>query len=422
MLIIGAIIFTILLVIGAPIWLALGAGGAFWALVQMGLPIHNIPSQFLTATDSWILLAVPYFVLAGNLMTHLGPANKMLKVIIDLVGHLRGGLPAAAVISCALFGALSGSSIATVISVGALVIPQMTALGYSKQNSLGIVASAGTLGSMIPPSIIFILYAQMVEQNVSTLFIAGIVPGIFIAIVLVITAVIVSSKDKAVLKEKSSFAEIRTSFFHAIPSLLMPVIVLGGIYTGVVTPTESAAIAVAYVLLIAFLFNRKDFTKENLKKSLVGSMVTTSVIYIILAGAQLFSTALTYTQFPQTLTNFIANLPLDPWIVMLLILFLFYVLGTFLEPLPILLITMPILYPVVLNLGYDPIHFGVVTCALMMISQITPPVGGTLFALSGHFKESVVVVSRGAVPYLYALIIASLVLLYVPWLSTLFIK
>jgi C4-dicarboxylate transporter, DctM subunit len=422
MLVIGGIIFAILLVIGAPVWLALGVGGGFWALAQMGLPVETIPSQFFTATDSWIMLAVPYFLLAGNLMTYMGSATKMLKLITDLVGHLKGGLPAAAVISCAIFGSLSGSSIATVIAVGSLIIPQMTALGYSKQNSLGIVASAGTLGSMIPPSIIFILYANMVQTDVSTLFLSGIVPGIFIAVVLVITAIIVSSKEDAARKERSSFAQIKASFLQAIPPLLMPVIVLGSIYSGVVTPTESAVIAVVYVLIISFLFNRKEFTRENMKKSLVSSMITCSVIYIILGGAQLFSTALTFTQFPQTLTTFIVNLPLAPWLIMLLVLFLFYVLGTFLEPLPILLITMPIIYPIVLGLGYDPIHFGIVTCALMMISQITPPVGGSLFALSGYFKESIVVVSRGSVPYLYALIIASLVLLYVPWLSTLFVK
>ncbi|MEH7178207.1 TRAP transporter large permease [Neobacillus vireti] len=422
MLIAGAVIFAVLLVMGVPIWLSLGMGGAFWALVGMELPIESIPQQFFTSTDSWLLLAIPYYLLAGNLMTYLGSAHKMLKVITDLVGHLRGGLPAAAVISCAIFGALSGSSIATCIAVGSLVIPQMTQLGYSKQNSLGIVASAGTLGSMIPPSLIFILYASIVQEDVSLLFLSGIVPGIFIALVLVVTAVIVSFRESTVKKEKSSFKEIKVSFLQALPSLFMPVIVLGGIYSGIVTPTESAAIAVLYVLIISYLFNRKDFTKENLRKSLVNSMITTAVIYIILGGAQLFAAALTYTQFPQTLTKFIAGLSFAPWIIMLLILFLFFVLGTFLEPLPILFITMPILYPIVVNLGYDPIHFGIVTCALMMISQITPPVGGTLFAMSGYFKESVVVVSRGSIPYLYALIIATFVLLYIPWMSTLFIN
>lgn len=411
-----------MLFIGVPIWLALALGGAFWGIFLMGQPLVSMPTQFFISMDSWILLAIPFFLLSGNLMTYLGPAHKLLKVINDLVGHFRGGLPAAAVITCAIFGALSGSSIATVVAVGTLIIPQMTALGYSKESSMGVVASAGTLGSMIPPSIFFVLYASMVEENVGDLFIAGILPGILISVILVITAVIVSLKDHASLKEKSSFAEIRKSLFEAIPPLFMPVIILGGIYSGFFTPTESAAVSILYVLIISFLFNRKEFTRANLIKSLRSSMMTTAVIYIILGGAQLFSTALMYSQLPQNITRGLTEIALAPWIIMLLILLLFFILGTFLEPIPILFITMPILFPVVTGLGYNAIHFGVVTCALMMISQITPPVGGTLFALSSHFKVNVGVVVKGSMPYLYALIIAALVLLYVPWFSTFLIN
>ncbi|MFD4818047.1 TRAP transporter large permease [Peribacillus butanolivorans] len=422
MILLGFIVFLIALLIGVPIWLSLGIGGAFWGIFLMGQPLESIPNQFFISMDSWILLAIPYFLLAGNLMTYMGPAYKMLKVVNDLVGHLRGGLPAAAVITCAIFGALSGSSIATVVAVGTLMIPQMTALGYSKQNSMGIVASAGTLGSMIPPSIFFVLYASMVGEDVGDLFLAGILPGIFISIILVVTAVVIGSKDNAAVKDKSSFAEIRKSFIEAIPSLFMPVIVLGGIYSGIFTPTESAAVSVLYVLIISFLFNRKEFTRANLIKSIKSSMMTTAIIYIILGGAQLFSTALMYTQLPQNITRGLTEISFSPWIIMLLILLLFFILGTFLEPIPILFITMPILYPVVTGLGYNAIHFGVVTCALMMISQITPPVGGSLFALSSYFKENVGVVVKGSMPYMYALIIATLVLLYVPWFSTFLIE
>ena len=422
MILLGFIVFLILLLIGVPIWLALGIGGVFWGIFLTGLPLESIPTQFFISIDSWLLLAIPYFLLAGNLMTYMGPAYKMLKVVNDLVGHFRGGIPAATVITCAIFGALSGSSIATVVAVGTLMIPQMKALGYSMQNSMGIVASAGTLGSMIPPSIFFVLYASMVGADVGDLFIAGIIPGIFISIVLVITAVVVSLKENAAVKEKSSFSVIKKSFIEAIPSLLMPVIVLGGIYSGEFTPTESAAIAILYVLIISYLFNRKDFTRQNLLKSIKSSMMTTAVIYIILGGAQLFSTALMYTQLPQKITRGLTELSLSPWLIMLLILLLFFVLGTFLEPIPILFITMPILYPVVSSLGFNAIHFGVVTCSLMMISQITPPVGGSLFALSSYFKENVGTVVKGSMPYLYALIFAALVLLYVPWLSTVLVK
>ncbi len=416
--VLGLVIFVLLLVIGVPIWLALGMSGGFWMYVFIGLPLETISSQFLIATDKWILLAIPYFLLAGNLMTFMGPAKKLVKFINDLVGHLPGGLSSAAIIAAAIFGALSGSSTATVVAVGSMIIPQMIALGYSKENSMGVVASAGTLGQMIPPSIYMIIFASMTQLDVGKLFIAGIVPGIVIAFVLIIVAVIISFREKANRKERSAFVEVRTSFVHALPVLLMPIIVLGGIYSGIFTPTEAAAVAVFYVLIISLLFNRKDCTLSNFKKSLLGAMTTTSVIYIILGGATLFSTALTYAQIPQSITAFVTTLTLPNLLIMLLILLLFLVFGTVLDPIPILYITIPILYPTVLSMGYDPIHFGILTIACMMIAQITPPVGVSLFAISGHFKEKLSVVIKGTLPYLLGLIIATIILLFVPWLST----
>ena len=415
------IVFFILLLIGAPIWVALGAGGLIGA-IYLGSPLTTIPSYFFNASDSWILLAVPYFLLAGNLMTYMGPAKKMLGFVNNLVGHLPGGMPAAAVITAAIFGALSGSSTATVIAVGSMVIPQMIALGYSKENSMGVVAAAGTLGQMIPPSIFMILYASIVQIDVSQLFLAGIVPGIFIALILVVTSIIVCLRDDATRKKRSSFAEIKSSFLQALPSLIMPVIVLGGIYAGIFTPTEAAAVAVLYVLTISYFFNREDCTMENLKQSLKSSMITTAVIYIILGGATLFATSITFAQVPQNITEFITSLSVPNWTIMLLIVLILLIFGLFLDSVPILYITVPILYPTVVALGYDPIHFGIIIVACLMIGQVTPPVGVSLFAISGHFRESVVVVTKGIVPYLYALLIATAVLIYVPWFSTFLFK
>lgn len=422
MLLIGLIIFFILLIIGAPIWLSLGLSGGILMFVFLDLPLEAIISQFLIATDKWILLAIPYFLLAGNLMTYMGTANKMIGFVNHLIGHLPGGMPAAAVITATIFGALSGSATATVVAVGSMMIPQMIKLGYSKENSMGVVASAGTLGQMIPPSIYMIIYASMVQIDVAQLFLAGIVPGLVIAALLIVTAVMVSVKDKTERKKRSSAQEIFKSFIVALPSLLMPVIVLGGIYSGIFTPTEAAAVSVIYVLIISFLFNRKEFTKQNIQKSLVSSMVTTTVIYLLLGGANMFSTALTYAHVPQQITEYVSQLTLPGWLIMLLILALFLIFGMFLDAVPILYITIPILYPAVVALGYDPIHFGVLTIACMMISQITPPVGLSLFVVSGHFKEKLSVVIRGSMPYLSALLIATLILLYVPWLSTFLTK
>ncbi len=422
MLLIGLIIFFILLIVGAPIWLSLGLSGGILMFVFLDLPLEAIISQFLIATDKWILLAIPYFLFAGNLMTYMGTANKMIGFVNHLIGHLPGGMPAAAVITATIFGALSGSATATVVAVGSMMIPQMIQLGYSKENSMGVVASAGTLGQMIPPSIYMIIYASMVQIDVAELFLAGIVPGLVIAVLLIVTAIIVSVKDKTERKKRSSAPEIFKSFIVALPSLLMPVIVLGGIYSGIFTPTEAAAVSVIYVLIISFLFNRKEFTKKNIQKSLVSSMVTTTVIYLLLGGANMFSTALTYAHVPQQITEYVSQLALPGWLIMLLILVLFLIFGMFLDAVPILYITIPILYPAVVALGYDPIHFGVLTIACMMISQITPPVGLSLFVVSGHFKEKLSVVIKGSMPYLGALLVATIILLYVPWLSTFLTK
>ncbi len=415
---IGLIIFILLLVIGAPIWLSLSVSGGIIVYGFMGLPIEAISSQFLIATDSWILLAIPYFLLAGNLMTNLGVAEKMLKFVTDLVGHLPGGMSAAAVLSSVIFGALSGSAAATVVAVGAMIIPQMLKLGYSKEMSMGIVATSGTLGQMIPPSVYMIVYASMTQLDVGKMFIAGIIPGIFIALVLIVTAVIMSFREKVKPKERSSVKEIMTSFMRGLPALLMPVLVLGGIYSGVFTPTEAAGVAVVYVLLVGFIFNKNEFTRKNLSASLVSTIKTTTMIYVLLCGAVLFSTGLTFAQVPAQVTAYVSQLDMPGWTILLFILALYLVFGMFLDALPILYITIPIVYPTVIALGYDPIHFGIITVACMMISQVTPPVGVSLFVISGHFKENLSVVIRGSIPYLIALVFATAVLIYFPWFST----
>lgn len=419
---IGLVIFLAFLIIGAPIWLSLSISGGTILFGFLGLPIETVVSQFLIATDSWILLAIPYFLLAGNLMTDLGMANRMLKFITNLVGHLPGGMPAAAVMSCVIFGALSGSSAATVVAVGAMIIPQMLKLGYSKEQSMGIVATSGTLGQMIPPSVYMIVYASMTQQDVATMFMAGIIPGLFIALILIITAVILTYKERPKMQERTSMKEIIKSFFYGFPSLLMPVIILGGIYKGIFTPTEAAAVAVVYVLLISVIFNRKEFTKKNIMNSFVNSMKTTTTIYLLLCGAVLFSSALIFIQVPAQITQFVSELSVPGWVILLCILGLYILFGMFLDALPILYITIPIVFPTVVALGYDPVHFGVITVACMMISQVTPPVGISLFVLSGHFKEKVSTVMRGSVPYLIALAIATIILIYVPWFSTVLAK
>jgi len=418
MIALGLAACAVLMVVGAPIWVAMLASGAVIALWEIGLPDRSVVSQLYISIDSWLLLAVPYFLFAGNLMTGLGLAGRLFRFVENLLGHLRGGLPATGVVTCAIFGALSGSSTATVVAVATMLLPHMLNAGYRKQDALGVIAVSGTLGQMIPPSIYMILFASMVQMDVSKLFLAGIVPGIVITIMLVSTAVWLSFSDQVELRPRASMSELRSSLVQAAPALAMPAIVLGGIYSGIFTPTEAAAVAVAYVLLAAALFDRQSLTFARVYSAAESAVVTTAVIFVILGGATVFSNALTYADVPQAFTRYMTSLPVGDHVTMGMILLIFLLLGTVLDPVPILYITIPIVFPMVEALGYSPTHFAVLTIACMMIAQVTPPVGMSLFALSGLFKVPMATVMRGSIPYLYALLAALVVLWALPGLST----
>lgn len=418
MTLLGIASFFILMIVGAPIWAAMLTSGGIILVFDLGMPVQAAVSQLFIAIDSWLLLAVPFFLLAGNLMTDMGLAGRLFRFIENLLGHLRGGLPATGVVTCAIFGALSGSSTATVVAVGSMLLPYMIRAGYDKKDALGVIAVSGTLGQMIPPSIYMILFAAIAQMDVSRLFLAGMVPGLVITIVLVATAVGLSWFGDRELPQRASGADIWQSFTEALPALAMPAIVLGGIYAGIFTPTEAAAVAVAYVLLMSAIFERKNFTIRRLISSAESAVVTTTVIFVILGGATVFANSLTFANIPQSFTLFMTSLPVNEHVTMALILLIFIVLGTVLDPVPILYITIPIVFPVVQAIGYSTTHFAILTITCMMIAQVTPPVGMSLFALSGYFNVPISTVIRGAMPYFVALLLALALLWWLPWLST----
>lgn len=411
-------LFFLLMLVGAPIWSAMLVSGGMILVLEIGMPAQAVVSQLFIAIDSWLLLAVPFFLLAGNLMTEMGLAGRLFRFIENLIGHLRGGLPATGVVTCAIFGALSGSSTATVVAVGSMLLPYMIRAGYDRRDALGVIAVSGTLGQMIPPSIYMILFAAIAQMDVSKLFLAGVLPGLAITFLLVATAVGLSFFGDRQLPERASLDEIGKSFVAALPALAMPALVLGGIYAGLFTPTEAAAVAVAYVLVMSAIFERGNFTLAALTRSAQGAVVTTTIIFMILGGATVFANALTFANIPQGFTLFMTSLPVSEHVTMMLILLIFIALGTVLDPVPILYITIPIVFPVVQAIGYSPTHFAILTVTCMMIAQVTPPVGMSLFALSGYFNVPIGTVMRGAMPYFAALILALLVLWWVPWLST----
>lgn len=416
MITLGIVSFFVLMLLGMPIWAVMLISGGI-IILDIGLPMQAVVSNMFIAIDSWLLLAVPFFLLAGNFMTELGLAGRLFRFIENLLGHLRGGLPATGVVTCAIFGALSGSSTATVVAVGSMLLPYMMRAGYDRRDALGVIAVSGTLGQMIPPSIYMILFAAIAQLDVSKLFLAGIVPGLLITVLLVMTAVALSWYGKQELRPRASGRVVWQSFLAALPALVMPGLVLGGIYSGVFTPTEAAAIAVAYVLVMSAIFEWNTFTLKRLIACTESAVGTTTVIFIILGGATIFANALTFAGIPQDFTTIMISLPVSEHIAMAMILVLFIVLGTMLDPVPILYITIPIVYPVVLALGYEPTHFAILTIACMMIAQVTPPIGMSLFALSGYFNVPISEVLRGSLPYLGTLILALIILWLWPGLS-----
>lgn len=413
---IGLILFAGLLAFGAPVFIALSTAGAYLALAVVDLPLSTLAQQFFTSMDAFVLMAVPYFILSGNILLHCGPSRYLFRFLDTLVGHLPGGMAAAAVLACMIFGALSGSGVATVVAIGSIAIPEMLKLGYSKANCMGLITCSGTLGQMIPPSIYMVLFATLVQGDVSTYFLSGVVPGLLIGAMLLVTAVVVAWAGGMKTERKATWSERRSAFKDAIPVLLMPLIVLGGIYGGIFTPTEAAAVAIVYSLLIS-RFVYRTLTWANFKLSMRDAMAGTAVIFVILGAATLAAAAVTFLRVPHTLMTYVTDAGLTPLMLLVAVVALFFVLGTVMDSVPIMYITIPILLPALKAAQVDLIHFNVVVVAAMMVAQVTPPFGMALFAMAGVFREPVAAVVRGALPYLAVLLIATLLIVFFPWFS-----
>lgn len=413
---IGLLLFVVLLVLGAPVFLALTGAGAYLALVELGLPLSMISQQIYTSVDVFVLMAVPYFIFSGNIMLNCGPSRYLFRFLDALVGHLPGGMAAAAVLACMIFGALSGSGIATVVAIGSIAIPEMLRQGYQKGSSMGLIACSGTLGQMIPPSIYMVLFASLVQGDVSRYFMAGIIPGLITGVMLIVVAVMMARREGMRLKPAAGWQERWASFTQAFPVLLMPPIVLGGIYGGIFTPTEAAAVSIIYSLLISG-FVYRTLTFANFVKSARDAIASTAAIFIILGGATLLAVTVTYLKLPQNLVGYVTHLGLSPQMLLLAIVVLYLLLGMVMDPVPIMYITVPILLPVLIAAQINLIHFAVITVAAMMVAQVTPPFGMSLFAMSGLFREPISAVVRGTLPYLAALVVATLMVLFLPGLS-----
>ena len=409
----------LLLVSSAPIAVALGLTSFVYFYYFTTIPLTQVPERLFNSLNTFPLMAIPFFVLAANIMSRGGISKRLTDAGNALVGQFRGGLAMTAVLSCMFFAAISGSSPATVVAVGTLLIPAMIANGYPKRFSTGLIATSGSLGILIPPSIPLIVYGIATEQSIGDLFIAGILPGILAGIMLLALVAFISRRRGYGTGEHQinmTGKEKLEAFRAAALSLVLPVLVLGGIYGGLFTPTEAAAVAVSYALIVALVFYR-EITIKDLGGILLGSAKTSAMIMFIIANGILFTFVLTSERIPAQITETLTGMNLTVFTFLLLVNILLLIVGCFMETSSAILIIAPILLPIGMELGINPIHLGVIMVMNLEIGMVTPPFGLNLFVASGLSGLSVLQVAKAALPSAAVLLVGLFIVTYVPFFS-----
>lgn len=409
--------FILLLIFSVPIAISLGLSATLTLFYSGIIKPSAIPQGLVTSIDSFPLMAVPFFILAGNLMGHGGLSKRLLDMANVFFGKYVGGLALIGIVTCMFFAAISGSGPATVAAIGGLLLPAMAKANYDKGFSIGMLASAGSLGIIIPPSIPMIIYAVSANVSITDMFVAGIIPGLFIGILLMIKAYYTSKKENYMgSPQLYSFAEKRKAISDAKLALLVPIIILGGIYGSIFTPTEAAAIGVIYGFIIGF-FVYKELTFKALYDVLVDSAITSASIILIVGTATIFGRILAIERLPFDIADYIVQLTDNPIAILLFINILLLIVGMFMETLAAIIILVPILLPVVVKVGVDPVHFGIIMIVNLAIGMVSPPVGVNLFVGARVGNAKLEQVTVGALPFLWVMLFALLLITYIPSLS-----
>jgi tripartite ATP-independent transporter DctM subunit len=404
------------MIVGVPIAMSIGLGSVYYFLAA-GKPIMMIPQKMFTTVDNFTLLAIPLFILAGNIMNTGGITTRLFTFARTLVGHITGGLGHVCVLASIIFAGMSGSAVADAVGLGSIEIPAMEKEGYDKDFSAAIVLGASTIGPIIPPSIVMVIYGVTAGVSVGALFIAGIIPGLIMGLGLMVGVYLISKKRGYPSYPRASFRQLLTATLNAIPVLLTPVIIIGGIYSGLFTPTEAAMIAVLYALVLSLFFYR-EITLRTLWQLLRESSVTVGVIMFIIGITGAFGWWLSLEKIPQLLTTFIYGITQDQLLILVLINLIILIEGCFLDATPIILIMVPILLPLLKLLDVDMVYFGILISVNTMIGLTTPPVGVCLFAVSAITRLPIERVVRAYIPFLAILVVVLFLLLLFPRLST----
>jgi len=406
------VIFAILSCLNVPIAISLAAAAIIILATTTDFTLYMTAQRMFASLLSTTLLAVPSFVFAGVVMTHGGISKYLIAAIRAWTGHIQGGLAIVTIIACAIFAAVSGSSAATAAAIGAIMLPAMIENGYSKRYAMGLVAASGTLGILIPPSVPMVIFGFIAEYSIGELFAAGLIPGIIMAGVLIVSAIIYARKQNMKMMDKATRSERWRASFKALPGAFLPVFILGSIYSGLATPTEAAVLSVFYTLLVS-IFVYREMKWALVRKILVESVNISAMIYLIISAAMVFSLFLTVKQIPQQILQLTAATHINKWMFFLVTQLMFFIMGTFLEAASITLITLPILLPVIQALDIPLVQFCVVMTVNMELAMITPPVGMNLFVVAAMSGEKLEEVVKGVWPFI--LIMISILIIFVLW-------
>jgi len=415
----AAIIFGLLVALmltGMPISIALGLTVLTFLFTMTQVPIEAVALKLFTGIEKFEIMAIPFFILAGNFLTHGGVARRMINFATAMVGHFYGGLGLAGVLACALFAAVSGSSPATVVAIGAILLPAMLKQGFPARFGAGVITTSGALGILIPPSIVMVMYSVSTSTSVGQLFMAGVVPGIILATMLGFTTWYRAKKFNYPRLPKASWKERWRTFLDSIWGLLLIIVVIGGIYSGMFTPTEAAAMSAVYAFVVA-VFVYKDMKFKDVPKVLLSSANMSAMLLYIITNAMLFSFLMTHENIPQQMAAWMLDTGLGVVTFLLVVNVLLLLAGNVMEPSSIVLIMAPLLFPVAMKLGVDPVHFGIIMTVNMEVGMCHPPVGLNLYVASGITRMGITELTIAVWPWLLTMLVFLVMVTYIPLIS-----
>jgi tripartite ATP-independent transporter DctM subunit len=410
------IVMLVLFAINVPVAWSMAVAATVYMLFGPHVPLQGMVQRMIGGIDTFPLLAIPFFILAGNLMNTGGITDRLVRLARAMVGHITGGLAHVVVVTNMIMAGMSGSGVADAAGSGTILIPAMKKAGYGVPFSAAIVASAGTIGPIIPPSIPFVLYGSIASASIGRLLLGGAVPGVLMGIMLMVFVYFIARKRGYPSEKQATWKELAQAAIYAIPPLGMPIIILGGIIAGIMTPTEAAAAGAGYAFILGFFFYR-EISLTQIPKIIVESVIATASIVIIMSAAQPFSWILTYELAPQKVLAIFENIQMAQWQVLLIINIAMLILGCFMEGLAVMVMAVPVLLPLLNHAGIDLVHFGILFVLNIMIGTITPPVGTIMYVVCALSNISIAEFAKEVWPFVVALIIALMIVTYVPMLS-----